>query len=100
MHSSPATDVSAMTARPSRREGVLAQEAQGQTVLLRVHDGSYYAVDEVGAAIWELCDGARTLSDIVAALCEQFDAPQEMVAADVREFVADLRREQLLDDGG
>jgi pyrroloquinoline quinone biosynthesis protein D len=99
MHSSPETDASALTARPRRREGVLAQEAQGQTVLLRVHDGSYYAIDEVGAAIWELCDGERTLAAVVTALCQQFEAPEETVAADVLEFVADLRREQLLDGG-
>jgi coenzyme PQQ biosynthesis protein PqqD len=99
MHSSPETDVTAMTARPRRRDGVLAQEAQGQTVLLRVQDGSYYAIDEVGAAIWELCDGERMLAGVVADLCEQFDAPEATVAADVLEFVADLRRERLLDDG-
>jgi coenzyme PQQ biosynthesis protein PqqD len=89
--------VTELDARPRRREGVLAQEAQGQTVLLRLDDGGYYAVDEVGAMIWELCDGERTLADVVAALCEEFDAPERTVTADVLEFVADLRRERLLD---
>ena len=88
-----------MDARPRRQDGVLAQEAQGQTVLLRLEDGSYYAVDEVGAMIWELCDGRRSLHDMVASLCEQFEAPRETVAADVLEFVSDLRRERLLVDG-
>ena len=38
--------------------GVDAEELrQGQPVLLRLDDGSYYAIDEVGAQIWELCDG-------------------------------------------
>jgi pyrroloquinoline quinone biosynthesis protein D len=83
-----------------RREGVLAQEANGQTVLLRLDDGSYYALDEVGALIWELCDGARSLADVIDELCGQFDAPAETVAADVREFVDDLRRERLLVGGG
>ena len=85
--------------RPRRRTGVLAQEAQGQTVLLRLDDGSYYALDEVGAMIWELCDGERSLADVVAELCAEFEAPEETVAADVVEFVNDLRREQLLVDG-
>ena len=82
--------------RLRRQEGVLAQEAHGQTVLLRLDDGGYYALDEVGAKIWELCDGARPVAEIVAALCAEFDAPEATVRADVLEFIGDLRRERLL----
>ena len=86
--------------RLRRQEGVITQEASGQTILLRVDDGGYYAIDEVGAAIWELCDGNRAISDIVVALCAEFDAPEETIRADVLEFVHDLQRERLLVDGG
>ena len=82
--------------RPRRRDGVLAQEAQGQTVLLRLDDGGYYALDEVGARIWELCDGDRDLTAIVAVLCSEFDASEKQVMADVIEFVDELRGEELL----
>lgn len=83
-------------ARISRQEGVLAQDAHGHTVLLRLEDGGYYALDEVGAIVWELCDGSRGIEELVAALCAEFDAPQETVRADVLEFIDDLRRERLL----
>ena len=82
--------------RLRRQTGVLAQEAHGQTVLLRLEDGGYYALDEVGAMIWELCDGTRAVAAIVAILCEQFDAPESIVRDDVLEFIGDLRREGLL----
>jgi coenzyme PQQ biosynthesis protein PqqD len=85
-----------LTARPRQRDGVLAQEAQGQTVLLRLDDGSYYALDEVGARVWELCDGERSVEAIVTVMREEFDAPADTIAADVLEFVAELRGEQLL----
>ena len=90
--------MAALDARPARAHGILAQEAQGQTVLLRLEDGGYYALDEVGAMIWELCDGLRSLAEVVAELCTEFDAPAKTVAADVLEFVNDLRREGLLVD--
>ena len=86
----------ALDLRLRRQDGVLAQEAQGRTVLLRLDDGGYYALDEVGAMIWELCDGHRSLRDVVAALCEEFDASAETVGADVLDFVAELRHERLL----
>ncbi len=82
--------------RLRRQDGVLAQEAQGQTVLLRLADGGYYALDEVGARIWELCDGQRAVEEVLTTLCAEFDAPEATVRADVLEFIGDLRREQLL----
>jgi pyrroloquinoline quinone biosynthesis protein D len=90
--------VSELAARLRRQDGVLAQEAEGRTVLLRLDDGSYYALDEVGAMIWELCDGERSLADVIARLCAEFDAPQSTVTADVVEFVDELWRERLLVD--
>ena len=79
------------------REGVLVQEAHGQTVLLRMEDGAYFTLEEVGAEVWRLCDGERDLDAIVAAVCELFDAPAEVIRADVRAFVDDMVGERLLD---
>jgi hypothetical protein len=86
--------------RLRRQDGVITQEAKGQTILLRLDDGGYYAIDEVGAAIWELCDGIRAVGEIVSILCAEFDAPEATIRADVLEFVEDLRRERLLVDVG
>jgi hypothetical protein len=86
--------------RVRRQEGVITQEAKGQTILLRLDDGGYYAIDEVGAAIWGLCDGIRPLGEIVTMLCDEYDAPEARIRADVLEFVEDLRRERLLVDVG
>ena len=82
--------------RLRRQEGVLAQETNGQTVLLRLDDGGYYAIDEVGARIWELCDGERSVGAVLDALCSEFDAPEQTIRADGLEFIDDLRRERLL----
>ncbi|HEY6888869.1 MAG TPA: PqqD family protein, partial [Solirubrobacter sp.] len=84
--------------RPRQRDGVLAQEAQGQTVLLRLDDGSYYALDDVGARVWELCDGARSVDDIVEVMTGEFEAPAATITADVLEFIDELREERLLVD--
>jgi hypothetical protein len=85
-----------LAGRLRREDGILAQQAHGRTVLLRLDDGSYYALDEVGAMIWELCDGHRAVAEIVSLLCAEFDAPEATVRGDVLEFVGDLRRERLL----
>jgi hypothetical protein len=58
----------------------LTQQVSGTVVLLDPDNGEYYALDEVGSRIWELCD----------------DAPAETVEADVLELVEDLIREKLV----
>jgi hypothetical protein len=85
------------TQRFSRSEGIIAQEAHGQTVLLRLADGSYYTLEGVGASVWELCDGSRTFEDIVDGVCTDFDATPDVVRGDVREFLDDLVAERLLE---
>jgi hypothetical protein len=92
--------VNVLERRPQRGQGILSQEAQGQTVLLRLDDGSYYALDEVGARVWELCDGRHSLGDVVATLCAEFEAPESTVRDDVLDFVSQLRGERLLIDAG
>ena len=88
--------LSSLAGFPRRRPGVLVQEAQGQTVLLRPEDGGYYAIADVGARIWELCDGERSLEQIAAVVAAEFDAPPETIRTDLIEFVGELRSEQLL----
>ena len=94
------TDVSEpmLAVRLRQQDGVLQQEAQGKTVLLRLDDGGYYALDDVGARIWQLCDGTRALGEIVGILCAEFDAPETTIRSDALEFVGELRRERLLVD--
>jgi len=85
-----------MGERLRRQETVITQQVEGQTILLRVDDGGYYAIDEVGAAIWTLCDGQRSVAEIVGELMGEFDAAEATIRADVLEFIEDLRRERLL----
>lgn len=51
-------------------------------------------LNDTGLAILELCDGRRTLHEIVQALNTRYGAD---VAADVDEFLADLTRRELVD---
>jgi hypothetical protein len=82
--------------RPKRRERVLAEQVDGETVLLDLDSGMYFSLNDVGARIWELCDGTRTVGEIVASICEDYDAPEEVIRADVQELLGILTAEQLL----
>jgi hypothetical protein len=84
--------------RLARREQVIFQQVAGKQVLLNLADGQYYALDEVGSRIWSLCDGTRVVADVVAVLCEDYDAPPATIKSDALELLADLLDAQLVVD--
>ena len=83
-------------ARPQPGAGIIARRSGETMVLLHTESGAYFTLDEVGARVWELCDGSRTVPDVVGTLYEEFDAPRELLEADVRALLAELADERLL----
>jgi coenzyme PQQ synthesis protein D (PqqD) len=83
--------------RPRRVQHVIAREGDREVLLLDVESGCYYTLNEIGGRIWELCDGASTVSEIAAALSAEYDASPETIGVDVLELIQDLRREHLLE---
>ena len=82
--------------RPRPQKHVLTQRAEETVVLLDVESGEYYALNDVGGRVWELCDGTRSVAEIVAALIEEYDAPAASITVDVMELLGELTRERLL----
>jgi coenzyme PQQ biosynthesis protein PqqD len=82
--------------RYRQKEGLLAQRAADTRVLLDPADGNYFALDDVSGRIWDLCDGKRTVAEIVATLCAEYDAPRETVEADAMEFLGELLTDGLV----
>ena len=89
-------DIPSTNSSPQRSARALARELNDELVLIHVDTGIYYTLNDVGGRVWQLCDGARTVQDIAAAVCLEFDADPAEVEADVAELVADLAKEQLL----
>ncbi len=86
--------------RPKQREPVLAQRVGETLVLLDPHGGQYFALDEVGTRVWELCDGTRSVAELVAVLTAEYAAPAETIEADVVELLSELAGERLVVTGG
>ena len=52
---------------------------------------SIYTLDGVGAFIWELIDGQRTVGDIKTAILEEYKVAPEVAEADLVEFLQQLQ---------
>jgi pyrroloquinoline quinone biosynthesis protein D len=86
------------TGRPRFGRGVRMRfdRTRGKHVL--VLPETVVVLNATGAAILELCDGQRTVADIVAALREQYgEVPDEQVVAYISKL-AERRHLEILDD--
>lgn len=82
--------------RLRHRERVLTQRAGDSLVLLDVDGGEYFALDEVSGRVWDLCDGLRDVTAIIAAVGTEYDAPVETIRTDVQEFLQEMVDANLL----
>lgn len=68
-------------------------------MLVRPDDGGFYLLDELGTLIWELCDGERSVDEVIERVARAREATAAATAGDVVEWVAELLTEGLLVDG-
>jgi pyrroloquinoline quinone biosynthesis protein D len=83
-------------AQPRLAKGVRLQSdsATGKTVLL--FPEGVVELNETAHEILTRCDG-RTVSEIMQALAEEYDADLAALATDVRETLADLQQRRLIE---
>jgi pyrroloquinoline quinone biosynthesis protein D len=81
---------------PKRREQVIAQKASNDFLLFNMDNGSYYSLNDIGGRIWELCDGNRSVSQLVAAIAAEYDAPTAVLEKDIVELLEGLQEGKLI----
>lgn len=85
--------------RPSHADQVIAQETSGTLVLLSIPSGQYYSLNELGARVWKLCDGTRTVAEIIELIGKEYDAPLDRIRDDVIALLRELGSERLVSSG-
>ena len=83
--------------RYPRRRAVPWRLLDTEALVVDVAGGVLYPLNAVGARIWELCDGARSVAHIAQLLAEEFDATEDVIRGDADRFVDDLVAAGLVD---
>lgn len=79
-----------------RSQDVTWQEIDGELVILDLASSTYLTTNATGAFLAKQLGEERTEDDLVAALVEEYGIEAEPARADVQDFLADLRRLDLL----
>jgi hypothetical protein len=81
---------------PAPAEHVRSRRLEQEAVVVLPDRGEVKVLNEVGAQIWTLADGSRTVREIIAAVCAEFEASPAVVEADTLEFLAELQHKGLI----
>jgi hypothetical protein len=79
-----------------RRRPVPWRTLDTEALVVDVKSGLLYPLNSVGARIWELCDGARSVDEIVGVLAAEFEAPETTIRVDAIEFIERLADAKLI----
>jgi hypothetical protein len=86
-----------LATRPRRRPGFVAFPVAGEIVLLAPEGDRAHALNQSGAAIWNLCDGRHTARDMFRELRAQYDGEAVDMLADLTEMLFQFDRLGLID---
>ena len=76
---------------PNATFQIVADEA----ILIHLNTGVYYSLNDVGTSFWNLMDGQRTIGECAEAIAAEYNAPREVVLADLLELADELAAEDL-----
>jgi hypothetical protein len=85
-----------LSSYPAPAEHVRGRCLDREAVVVLPDRGEVKVLNEVGAQIWLLADGTRSVRDIVVALCAKYEAPFAVIEADTLKFLAELQHKGLI----
>jgi coenzyme PQQ synthesis protein D (PqqD) len=68
----------------------LFQELDGETVLLNLHDESYYGLDDVGTRVWQLLSEHGNMDQVIAAMLNEYEVDEAILRRDIERLIAEL----------
>lgn len=78
------------------KKEVIKREIAGDTILVPVGQTVYeanglFVLNELGAFLWDRLEAAGTEEDLLRAVLDAYEVAPDVAAADIREFLEDLR---------
>ena len=71
-------------------KNVLAQEIDGETVLLDLASESFFGLDEVSTRVWQLLGEGVGRDRLIDTLLDEYDVDREVLEKDVGELLQRL----------
>jgi hypothetical protein len=73
---------------PKPVQGFQTQELAGEVVLLHPTSAVILHLNPTGALVWQLCDGIRSVTEIIILLSDAYPESRKQIEADVPQIIA------------
>ena len=89
------------TKRFVKKNDFVTRNIKDETIIVPVKGDvsdldSIYTLNEVGSLVWKLLDGQNSVSEIVNAVCSEYDITPEEAQKDVIELIGSLEKASLI----
>jgi hypothetical protein len=90
-----------LNATLSRNADILhAPVGTEEAVMMSIDAGKYYGVNAVGARLWELLETPKTIAQLCAQICEEFDVDAQTCETEVLKFIGELIDNGIVHEAG
>jgi len=79
-----------LNSSPRQAPNVVSRQIDDEAVLVHPLQGKVRVLNAVGARVWELADGQRTVSEIAETVAAEYEVELPRARADVLVFCTDL----------
>lgn len=86
-----------------KKEDIVARQIAGETLLIPIRGRladmqKLFALNRVAEYIWQQLDGKQNLQAIADGVLAAFEVQEEQAAADIREFVSQLKEADIIEE--
>ncbi|MBR5247185.1 MAG: PqqD family protein [Clostridia bacterium] len=85
------------------KEGFILKDVAGSKIVIatgeqRLNFNGVITFNDVGAEVFTLLDGNNSVEDIVAKISSDYNAPVEVVKADVEKLIEKMKKHNLIEE--
>ncbi len=75
-----------------------SQVVAGEAILIHLDSGTYYSLDPVGTAFWEMLDGRQTIADHATVIADTHGVDRAMVVEDLIELAVNMAEQRVVEE--
>jgi hypothetical protein len=82
---------------PILQKGIVGRVIADEAVIVLPEKGQVKVLNDVGARVWELVNGQRTLEVIISMICLEYEVAPDQAEADIIEFINQLEQKGIIE---
>jgi hypothetical protein len=80
----------------AKGENYLANEIDGEVVMMNIETGLYVSLNNTGKVIWDMLDTPKSIESLINLLVDTYKITHEQCTTDVVPFIEQMMQQEIL----